>query len=269
MTVRIPAVTVFCLAVAAAATAQTEQATSNGPMVVDTRPATTTFLGDTGLWFVPTAEILPNERFSVSGYRTNWDYQQGQTDLSHFIGTFAFGIRDRVELFGSIRVDTRIDRDHNHPIFDTDPAVGGVLDDYPFIRQDWLGDNFGDSVFGAKVNVLSEGREAPVALAGRTFVKLPTGSSQEGVSTGKLDWGIDGIVSKDVHQVVELSGTAGVVLRLDPDGVDLNDLFTWGVGAGFPTRAPVRVFTELFGQRPFGDVIVRDAPLVAGDGSQS
>ena len=50
----------------------------------ETRPATTTFLGDTGLWFVPTAEILPDSRWSVSGYRTNWDYRQGLTDVSHF-----------------------------------------------------------------------------------------------------------------------------------------------------------------------------------------
>jgi len=29
----------------------------------DTRPATTTFYGDTGLWFVPTAEVLPHKKF--------------------------------------------------------------------------------------------------------------------------------------------------------------------------------------------------------------
>ena len=30
----------------------------------ETRPATSTFLGDTGLWFVPTAEVLPDRRWS-------------------------------------------------------------------------------------------------------------------------------------------------------------------------------------------------------------
>ena len=88
----------------------------------DTRPATTTFFGDTGLWFVPTAEVLPHGRYSVSGYRANWDYMQGLTDVSHFAITGAGGIRERVEIFGSFLVDTRIDRDRS-PIFGpTDPV---------------------------------------------------------------------------------------------------------------------------------------------------
>ncbi len=34
------------------------QSPSSAP-AIDTRPATTTFFGDTGLWLVPTAEVLP------------------------------------------------------------------------------------------------------------------------------------------------------------------------------------------------------------------
>src|SRR5438046_1831985 len=49
-----------------------------------TRPATTTVDGDTGLWFVPTAEVLPNKKFSVSFYRTNHDYGEGFSDVSTF-----------------------------------------------------------------------------------------------------------------------------------------------------------------------------------------
>src|SRR5262245_65284945 len=41
-----------------------------------TRPATTTFYGDTGLWFVPTAEVLPHGKWSVSGYRRGTNYIQ-------------------------------------------------------------------------------------------------------------------------------------------------------------------------------------------------
>src|SRR5690349_9648867 len=53
-------------------------------MAVETRPATTTFRGDTGLWFVPTGEVLPARRWSVSGYRVNFDYNQGFTDVSNW-----------------------------------------------------------------------------------------------------------------------------------------------------------------------------------------
>src|SRR5262245_56450538 len=86
------------------------QSSSTAP-AGDTRPATTTFFGDTGLWFVPTAEVLPAGKFSVSGYRRGTNYIQGYTNVADFAGTFAFGIANRAEVFGSFLVDTRIDRD--------------------------------------------------------------------------------------------------------------------------------------------------------------
>ena len=48
----------------------------------ETRPATTTFMGDTGLWFVPTGEVLPAKQWSFSVYRVNFDYNEGFTDVS-------------------------------------------------------------------------------------------------------------------------------------------------------------------------------------------
>jgi hypothetical protein len=57
----------------------------------DTRPATTTFLGDTGLWYVPTGEVLPAGKWSVSGYRRGTNYVQGFSNVADFAGTFAFG----------------------------------------------------------------------------------------------------------------------------------------------------------------------------------
>ena len=38
---------------------------------IETRPGSTTWLGDTGLWFVPSGEILPDGKWSISGYRAN------------------------------------------------------------------------------------------------------------------------------------------------------------------------------------------------------
>src|SRR5437899_13106699 len=45
------------------------------------RPATTTFFGDTGLWFVPTAEVLPAGTWSASGYRRGTNWIQGYTNV--------------------------------------------------------------------------------------------------------------------------------------------------------------------------------------------
>src|SRR5690242_10418248 len=85
-----------------AATATTES---------DVRPATTTFMGDTGLWYVPTGEILPAKRWSVSAYRVNFDDNQGFTDVSNWPVTFGVGLKDRAEIFGSWVLVSRIDRD--------------------------------------------------------------------------------------------------------------------------------------------------------------
>ena len=86
------------------------------------RPATTTFFGDTGLWFVPTAEVVPHGKASVSGYRRGTNYLQGFTNVGDFAGTFAVGIKDRAELFGAFLFDTRIDRDLR-PLFGSLPPL--------------------------------------------------------------------------------------------------------------------------------------------------
>src|SRR6476659_8005927 len=87
-----------------------------------TRPATTTFLGDTGLWYVPTAEVLAHGKWSASGYRRGTNYIQGFSNVGDFAGTFAVGIRNRAEVFGSFLFDTRVDRDLR-PIFTPDSSV--------------------------------------------------------------------------------------------------------------------------------------------------
>ena len=66
----------------AAAPAFAQTSTPAQPPAADMRPATTTTSGDTGLWFVPSGEILPARNWSVSAYRINFDYEQGFTDVS-------------------------------------------------------------------------------------------------------------------------------------------------------------------------------------------
>src|SRR6266567_4643712 len=79
------------LAVAAAAqTPAASQTPAAAPSA--TRPETTTFYGDTGLWFVPTAEVLAHGKWSVSGYRRGTNYVQGFTNVGDFAGTFAVGL---------------------------------------------------------------------------------------------------------------------------------------------------------------------------------
>src|SRR5688572_4111984 len=113
--------------------------TQSSSTETETRPATTTFFGDTGLWFVPTGEVLPHGKWSASVYRRGTNWIQGYTNVADFAGTFGVGIKNRAEIFGSFLVDTRIDRDVR-PIFVNDPSFGSFIDRYPRVNRVWTGD---------------------------------------------------------------------------------------------------------------------------------
>jgi len=238
----------------------------------DTRPATTTVNGDTGLWFVPTGEIVPAKKYAVSAYRVNFDRDQGFTDVSDWPVTFAFGAADRAEIFGAWTVVRRIDRDVR-PLFIPDqPVAGGLVNEHPFVRQGWSGNQLGDLWIGAKVNLMSQWQQKPAAVAVRGMIKLPTAKTDaEGVGTGKLDFAVDAIVSKEVNQRVEVSGFGGIIVRGDPDNIDLANGLRWGFGVGVPSRKSLRFTAELHGESYLSDSVTITgpvvSPLVAADGS--
>jgi outer membrane protein OmpA-like peptidoglycan-associated protein len=227
------------------------------------RPATTTFTGDTGLWFVPSAEVLPHANWSVSGYRRGTNWIQGYTNVADFAGTFAVGVRDRVELFGSFLLDTRVDRDLR-PLFISDSAIGGVVDRYPGVTNGWSGDNVGDLFLGAKFNIWSEGRQNPAAVAVRAVVKAPTGNVDNGAGTGKADLAFDAIVSKEAGRLADISAYGGWEVRGQPDGYSApSGAFRWGGGIGFPSRNILRVTGELSGQVPNKATITFNGATIA------
>jgi len=233
--------------------------------VAETRPATVSVSGDTGLWFLPTAEILPHGKWSLSLYRANADFGQGYSDVSNFPASFAVGVADRLEVFGSYTAVTRIDRD-TRPLFSAAPAGagGGVVNEYPLVRQQWSGNSRGDLRVGAKLNLLSQADGSPMAVAVRGIVKVPTGNEDTGASTGKMDYSLDLIASTDAR-VAELTASGGVIMRGDPDGFDLTNGIRWGVGASFFNRSPVQLTAELHGERYMRDTITAPAGFLAED----
>jgi outer membrane protein OmpA-like peptidoglycan-associated protein len=233
------------------------------------RPATTTFFGDTGLWYVPTAEVLAHGEWSISGYRRGTNYTQGYSNVADFAGTFAVGLGDRAEVFGSFLFDTRIDRDVR-PLFLNDRTYGGFIDRNPRMNTTWSGNNVGDFFIGAKVNLLSQRNEKPVALAIRGGVKAPTGDVDSGVSTGKTDVFGDFVISSEVARLAELAGYAGYEHRGKPDGFETpSGAIRWGAGATFPSRSPVRGYAELNGYIPSADqATITTATLIGTDNSR-
>lgn len=260
---------------AATASAQSTAAMSPQATSTEVRPATTTFLGDTGLWYIPTAEILPHRKWSVSAYRVNFDDDQGFTDVSNWPITFGFGVKDRLELFGSLVVVNRIDRDVR-PLFlasansagpDANRQAGGFVVQNPLARSAWSGSNVGDLWLGGKISVLSERRQQPVALALRALVKAPTGDTGSGAGTGKADFALDAIVSKEINARVELSGYAGFIVRGEPDDVEETNGVRWGVGAGFPSRKSLRFTAEVDGEAYTTSSLATKALILGDDGS--
>lgn len=237
----------------------------------ETRQATTTASGTTGIWFVPTGTVLPDRKWSVSLYRTNFDDGQGFTDISSFPVTFAYGLGGRAELFGALHTINRIDRDARPLFFASTPngvdagTGGGIVPNAPLVLDQWSGSKLGDLWVGGKVNLLPN---APAALAVRGAVKLPIGDDGSGVSSGKTDFQLDGIISH-YNPAVEVAGYGGLMVRGNPDGFELTNGLRWGIGASFPQRfaGGFKLNAELFGEQYFSDTLTAPANLVASDGS--
>src|SRR3954451_16961234 len=121
--------------------AQPSPSASSGP--TETRPATTTFAGDTGLWFVPTGEVLPAKQWSLSAYRVNFDRDQGFSDVSNWPVTVGIGVGNHAEIFGAWTVVRRIDRDLQPLFVPGQPRAGGVVNEYPFVHQAWSDNQLG------------------------------------------------------------------------------------------------------------------------------
>lgn len=236
-------------------------------------PATTTASGSTGIWFVPTGAVLPAKQWSVSFYRTNIDDGQGFSDISAMPATFAVGLGNRAELFGSFTAITRIDRD-TRPLFfpstsdGTEAGTGGgIVVNHPLVRSAWTGNKVGDLRVGAKVNLLAS-TASPAAVALRASVKLPTGDRDSGASSGKTDFEVDAIVSA-YSSVAEVAAYGGIITRGNPEGYALTNGLRWGVGAAFPQRNNLgfRLSAELVGEKYFDNTISAPAGLKGTDDS--
>ncbi len=253
-------VLIAAAAVPAAAQAQQSgaQAQSQEPTTVETRPATTTTIGDTGLWFTPTGEVLPKGRFSVSAYRVNFDRTEAFLDNSDFRGNFAFGATDRLEIFGGITAQRRIDADRR-PV-----RSGGTPVDFPNVSEGWT-TGVGDVIVGAKVNLSSQWRQSPAAFAIRGAVKVPSASFDDGLGTRKPDFLLDLVVSREMGSVVELAGYVGGQFRANPDDFDLTHGARYGAGLSFPSRSPLRLVGEVNGEYYFDKTISFTGTQIPGN----
>ena len=249
--------------VAPVAAQTTPPATTSQNTTTETRPALPTFFGDTGLWFVPTADTLAPHKPSFQLFRANWDERQGLTDVNNIGFTAAYGINDRIEVFGSWKV-VRLRRGVRDPVFvPGDPAFGGVDDNFPYLRRGWSKTLGGTPVVGAKWSVISQSRGDAMSLAIRPVLEFPSGAQWGG--TSDLAGHIDLVTSRELAQKVELTGSIGGVLRGDPDPFDLSDGVEWGVGTIVGTRSRLRGLAEWVGEWSFNENVYLFNPPYRGD----
>ena len=120
---------------------------------------------------------------------------------------------------------------------------GGLSMSIPRVRESWTGTHLGDLFLGGKLNLLSQGRLNPMALALRGTLKLPTADPDDGSGTGEYDGFVD-VIGSRAFNALELTGFGGWAMRGDPTDLSLSDSLRWGAGVGFPTRRSVRVSLE-------------------------
>jgi hypothetical protein len=180
----------------APAAAQTSPSTNqpaptSSRKTTETRPALPTFFGDTGLWFVPTAETLVRHKASVQLFRANWDERQGLTDVNNIGSPRRSASPIAIEVFGSFKSFV-CDVAFGIPCFRRrDPVFAGVDQNYPYMRRNFSKTLGSTPVAGAKWSILSESRDDGASLAIRPVLEFPSGTQWGG--TSDFAFHIDGV----------------------------------------------------------------------------
>jgi len=222
----------------------------------EVHPATPTYEGTTGLFHMPSAYTLPKGKFSFQLFRDNLDRDPKDEDISIHGLSLGFGATSRLELYGNIGLQNRLDAD---ALFQP-----GRVNDYPFVSTPWETGR-GDVKLGFKFKFLDDYQGDGVGLAARAFVKIPTAEEEKGLGTGKVSFGGDLILSKNVGEKLDLHGSIGYQVNGDPDDIDIGNAFKWAVGLNVPACYWLQIQAELMGTRYTGE----DTSVVTGVGEQT
>ena len=181
---------VVCSLVSAPAWAQ------DSPSSQEVRPAITSFWGDTGLWFVPTAEVLKPGGWAFGAYRTELDFKQGSTDVV----VLPRNARDRCrQSHGDLCRHSRRDGGRSRHASSLRACKhrhrAASSTNIRWSERNGRAVTSEMCTSGAKVNLLSEHRRQPMAMALRGTVKLPT-AGEDNVGTGQFDYFADFVMQQ-------------------------------------------------------------------------
>ncbi len=224
-------------------------------------PATPSYAGDTGLFHLSSAYVLPKGQVSLSLFRDNLDRDPKDIDFSIHGITFAYGATPKLELFGSVGIQNRVRVAH--------AEIAGFFNDLPFAGNAALSDprwqtGFGDIWVGGKYQLADDYGKDPVAFALRARVKIPTADKDNGLGTGAVSGGVDAILSKHLNRKADIHAMLGYQFNGSPSGVSIGNALRWGLGLNLPACQIFQLQAELVGTKYSIDGQQSPVDLVVG-----
>jgi peptidoglycan-associated lipoprotein len=233
----------------------------------------TTVDGDSGLWWVPTADTNGAKKSRGSLERNSRNTGQGLMNVANFTANVSYGFTNRFDIFGAWDVITRVDRDNQVLFVPNDDERGGIDTFVPYVRERWIGNKVGDIRVGGKYAFVNEGEGDSFSAAVRGMLIVPTGDADEGGGQGGIGTDLSLVLSKWATERFVVTGTAGYEFRKNPDADDITvhvpNHFHWGGGLGFNPTPSWLIHTELLGNVFQRDNATIDGAIVAEDGSVS
>jgi outer membrane protein OmpA-like peptidoglycan-associated protein len=208
------------------------------------RLATPSYEGDTGLFRLSSAYVLPKGKAAFSLFRDNYDRDPKGIDFSIHGLNIAFGATDKLEIFGQIGVQNRTKVNY--------PAQVGYYNELPFAGPGSFETGFGDIKLGVKYAFLDDYRGDGLGLALRGLVKFGTADELLGLGTGTTGGGVDLILSKNLSYKADLHASIGYEFQSDPDNRNIGNAFKWGVGINIPACEKWSIQAEVTG-KSYGD----------------
>jgi len=208
-----------------------------------------TWMGPTGTFSVYSARNLESMNYAMSFYFANldreWDLDYGtdgheyiSLDYTYFLFPIAFGLTDYLELSISPNyLDIRLD---------------------PYFEDT---DGFGDLFVNLKARIYSSDEWGIGALLQG---KIATADDEDGLGSGEEDYTLMLLMTHEWEKS-RLHLNAGYRLMGEPDGVDFDDQFLWGLGFESDINNNWQFIAEFTGETSYSDIISYDPmDLTAG-----
>jgi outer membrane protein OmpA-like peptidoglycan-associated protein len=223
--------------------------------------------GSSGLFQLPVAETYRQGEFTLGLNSYQFYREPGRLAFTLYPLSVTVGLHDRVELWSSWEVHKRVHARYImvNKILPTQPLEQARLrngnltayNDAPFMDVGF-GDAPGEIWLGAKFNVLSERRGAPLGLAFQPLARIHTTDDRavlaRGLSAGATDAGFELILSKNLPGGGVVTGTSGALFAQDKLGIDRQNRLTYGAGFAAPLGTlRAQLIAEVAGSTFFGD----------------